>query len=418
MNKKISLFSFAIIIPFFTIYNLSSKCNFNKEKNNFLKEFNSINNQLKLQFIKSNNTQDFYWNQLDVDSDFDFEFSSKELEKHFLIKKLYFTFSENNVFYNYQIFNKKTMIYSPIYKKEIKVKTIDDKYKNIEKNIDQLLNKINNELSLNDNKNKLKKQIQEYQNIKNQILNDENLKRKYQNVIDSYNFFIEMIEKENNEFKLIKIFKQLKNSGSNDFLSNNSLIEKYLNAIELTKNIFLLPTATSFIENIIKENKYNEFRGSFDNDDDFKNNPGSGIYKLFIQMNFWKDLNEKEKWNEAKNQINKIIEESNSKCMVVSFIKKWCPDCNRFKKEIAPQYQKKYTNDKFVYFDLETNSNQQKIYHLMLSILNSMGAKKYLLRVPYTVFIYKGKIIANGTEINTLDKMESLRRIYENNFDW
>ena len=135
-------------------------------------------------------------------------------------------------------------------------------------------------------------------------------------------------------------------------------------------------------------------------------------------MNFWKDLNEKEKWNEAKNQINKIIEESNSKCMVVSFIKKWCPDCNRFKKEIAPQYQKKYTNDKFVYFDLETNSNQQKIYHLMLSILNSMGAKKYLLRVPYTVFIYKGKIIANGTEINTLDKMESLRRIYENNFDW
>ncbi|MGP1451543.1 MAG: hypothetical protein ACTTJO_02140 [Metamycoplasmataceae bacterium] len=418
MNKKISLFSFAIIIPFFTIYNLSSKCNFNKEKNNFLKEFNSINNQLKLQFIKSNNTQDFYWNQLDVDSDFDFEFSSKELEKHFLIKKLYFTFSENNVFYNYQIFNKKTMIYSPIYKKEIKVKTIDDKYKNIEKNIDQLLNKINNELSLNDNKNKLKKQIQEYQNIKNQILNDENLKRKYQNVIDSYNFFIEMIEKENNEFKLIKIFKQLKNSGSNDFLSNNSLIEKYLNAIELTKNIFLLPTATSFIENIIKKNKYNEFRGSFDNDDDFKNNPGSGIYKLFIQMNFWKDLNEKEKWNEAKNQINKIIEESNSKCMVVSFIKKWCPDCNRFKKEIAPQYQKKYTNDKFVYFDLETNSNQQKIYHLMLSILNSMGAKKYLLRVPYTVFIYKGKIIANGTEINTLDKMESLRRIYENNFDW
>ena len=198
MNKKISLFSFAIIIPFFTIYNLSSKCNFNKEKNNFLKEFNSINNQLKLQFIKSNNTQDFYWNQLDVDSDFDFEFSSKELEKHFLIKKLYFTFSENNVFYNYQIFNKKTMIYSPIYKKEIKVKTIDDKYKNIEKNIDQLLNKINNELSLNDNKNKLKKQIQEYQNIKNQILNDENLKRKYQNVIASYNFFIEMIEKKNN----------------------------------------------------------------------------------------------------------------------------------------------------------------------------------------------------------------------------
>ncbi|WP_406616099.1 hypothetical protein ACJA25_01655 [Mycoplasmopsis hyopharyngis] len=397
MHKK-SLKLLALISPFAfaSLFLISSRC-VNLEE----KKFNQVNQELKIEYIKGTDTIEQSKSNFNIE---DFYFETKN-NFEFEVKPLYITFSkeptDNWFFVNYQIFNKLTGRYSKIFTKKFKSKQHTNDFSKFEKNLKEILVQIFDVFEKN--KVKLDELIAKYEHKYLEEI-EENKRRKYKNIYSSYAYLKECIKKtkqaDTEEFNLILTLKALQNKKSLDFVNNQYLIRDFLIKILEKKDLCLEIEHPDFIDDFYEKNKYSEF-------------VNSGMYELYNQMKYWISLNSNENWTIAEKEVENILKASQNKCIVVSAVKKWCSDCIKFKEEIYPKYNQMFPNDEFKWYDFEDQKNEQ-VNHLIFSLFNNLGAKRYGLRVPYTIFVYKGNVISEGTEIDSLENLIKLRKIYEN----